>query len=413
MFDPATIPRIDGDMAALAGHADAIARAGAGFEETGSAVHRRWQGLASVYIAPEASELLAATGPIVTVTASIDEDLQAVASALRIHATEVAEIQRRLDALRARAVDLVAAAGVEPADPALAEREGELVAAVAAEALAWEEAQRRCAAAIRAVTGSGAEIGPGQVVPAHFAPSAPIAADTPLPVRGPSTPTLNWFDELADGAQDAGVAAVNGLASLGNAVIRNPGHAIAFAGGAALVGVSSAGVAAGAGITATGVGAAVGVPLGGHSALGVATGLGIAGAAGASIINDAMGDDRVEPVGSGGSETADGFTAQDVDDVAEHLARPELGHDVRNEAMIERIRDAIANGRPLTEGEDNFMKHETTEKELMDRGVPYADAHAEALKTHPHLKNYDPEVMEQHPGWFNNKWREAWGLEPR
>ena len=100
MVDPAMIPRIDGDMEALAGHADAIAAAGTGFAESGAAVRSSWQGLASVYIAPEAGELLAATVPIVSATASVEEDLLAVAAALRLYAAEVAEIQRRLDALR-------------------------------------------------------------------------------------------------------------------------------------------------------------------------------------------------------------------------------------------------------------------------------------------------------------------------
>lgn len=320
------IPRIDGDMAALAGHADAIAAAGAGFAETGAAVHSSWQGLAAVYIAPEAGELLAATGPIVSVTASVEEDLLAVARALRLYAAEVAEIQRGFDALRVRAVDLAALPPAAVPDGA----DSELASAVATETLAWEEAQRRCAAAIRAVSGAGAaaDVRTGDVVPARFASHAPLAAATPAPVRGPSTPALNWFDELADGAQAAGAAVVNGLASVGNAVVRNPGEAIAFVGGATLAGVSSAGVAVGSGATVTGVGAVVGVPLGGLSALGVATGLGIAGVAGASIINSAMGDDRVEPVQPDGhaaeTEAGNADVGSELRSVDDLMANPQL-----------------------------------------------------------------------------------------
>lgn len=58
MVDPATIPRIDGDTAARAGHANAIPTGGAG--SVGSAVHNAWQGVAPFYVAPEAGEPLAA-----------------------------------------------------------------------------------------------------------------------------------------------------------------------------------------------------------------------------------------------------------------------------------------------------------------------------------------------------------------
>lgn len=118
------------------------------------------------------------------------------------------------------------------------------------------------------------------------------------------------------------------MASVGNAVLHNPGEAIAFVGGAALAGVSSAGVAVGAGATATGAGAVVGVPLGGWSALGVATGLGIAGVAGASIINDAMGDDRVEPVQPDGRavepESGDAAVGSELRSVGDLMANPQL-----------------------------------------------------------------------------------------
>lgn len=121
---------------------------------------------------------------------------------------------------------------------------------------------------------------------------------------------------------------MNGVASVGNAVLRNPGEAIAFLGGAALVGVSSARVAVGAGATATATGAVVGVPLGGWSALGVATGLGIAGVAGASVINDAMGDDRVEPVQPDGRsvepESGNADVGSELRSVGDLMANPQL-----------------------------------------------------------------------------------------
>ncbi|MGH3855236.1 MAG: hypothetical protein ACRDR6_17430 [Pseudonocardiaceae bacterium] len=101
----------------------------------------------------------------------------------------------------------------------------------------------------------------------------------------------------------------------------------------------------------------------------------------------------------------------DLDTVAQHLER--LDHSPANDAMISRIRQALEEGKPLTEGERNFMMHETTEAQLMDQGMPYEEAHEIALRTHPLFKNYDPEVIDQFPELFNNNWRRAWGMEPR
>ncbi|MFI5783214.1 hypothetical protein ACIA76_39340, partial [Nocardia sp. NPDC051570] len=105
------------------------------------------------------------------------------------------------------------------------------------------------------------------------------------------------------------------------------------------------------------------------------------------------------------------YNRADLDGVARHLST--LDHSPVNDAMISRIDQSIANGRSLTEGESNFMSHEMTEAQLMRQGMSYDDAHAEAMKTHPFGKNYDPEVINQFPEYFNNKYRDAWGLPPR
>ena len=81
--------------------------------------------------------------------------------------------------------------------------------------------------------------------------------------------------------------------------------------------------------------------------------------------------------------------------------------------MIDGIRQNIAEGRPLSEGEQNFMQHELTEAKLMDGGMSSEQAHELALKTHPLMRNYTPEVIDRFPEWFNNNWRRAWGMEPR
>jgi hypothetical protein len=72
--------------------------------------------------------------------------------------------------------------------------------------------------------------------------------------------------------------------------------------------------------------------------------------------------------------------------------------------MISRIRKNLDDGTPLSDGQNNFMKHELREVDLMDRGMPYEQAHAEALKEHPPGRSYGPDIMSDSP-WFGPWWR--------
>ncbi|HET9732000.1 MAG TPA: hypothetical protein VFP54_04930 [Acidimicrobiales bacterium] len=78
--------------------------------------------------------------------------------------------------------------------------------------------------------------------------------------------------------------------------------------------------------------------------------------------------------------------------------------------MLERIADAQASGRALTTAEENFLRHELTEAELMRGGMGYDEAHAAAMQTHPTYGNYDPEVIKAYPEYFNDNWRGYWGI---
>ena len=82
MINPAEIPQIPGDMTLLGQHANAITGVGTAFPDTGARVHTTWQGLAPHYLAPEADQLFAATGPVQTVSASLGQDLTTVGTAL-------------------------------------------------------------------------------------------------------------------------------------------------------------------------------------------------------------------------------------------------------------------------------------------------------------------------------------------
>ncbi|WP_329023496.1 putative T7SS-secreted protein [Streptomyces sp. NBC_00690] len=104
------------------------------------------------------------------------------------------------------------------------------------------------------------------------------------------------------------------------------------------------------------------------------------------------------------------YSTEDLARVAEHLGTRVDPWEV-NDAMIENIRARMEAGLPLSEGQIYFMRHELTEAKLMDEGMPYEEAHEIALKTHPHLKNYSPDVIAQYPGWFNKAWRKAWGMD--
>jgi RHS repeat-associated protein len=104
------------------------------------------------------------------------------------------------------------------------------------------------------------------------------------------------------------------------------------------------------------------------------------------------------------------FTQGDVDRVTQHLSQ--LDHFGANDVMLQRISDAIGSGQPLTEGQTNFMLHETTEADLMDGGMPYEDAHEQALGMHPPGLNYDPDVIDQFEE-FGPWWRQINGLGPR
>ncbi|MEU5400607.1 putative T7SS-secreted protein [Streptomyces sp. NPDC005963] len=104
------------------------------------------------------------------------------------------------------------------------------------------------------------------------------------------------------------------------------------------------------------------------------------------------------------------YSTEDLARVAEHLGTRVDPWEV-NDAMIANIRARMEAGLPLSEGQIYFMRHELTEAKLMDEGMPYEEAHEIALKTHPHLKNYSPDVIAQYPGWFSKPWRKAWGMD--
>ncbi len=151
----------------------------------------------------------------------------------------------------------------------------------------------------------------GQVETAANTANAAVAAaaDKAPPQPGFWSDVGHFFDsaghDIKTGAEDA----VDALASLGNAIIQNPGADLALVGGTLLAGLSAGGEVLGVGLDLTGVGALVGVPVNVLSAAGMALGGTTALASAADLGSQAAGDDRVGPLNtSGGSGEPAGST---------------------------------------------------------------------------------------------------------
>lgn len=166
----------------------------------------------------------------------------------------------------------------------------------------------------------------------------------------------SWLDNLGDALSAAGAHVVNGVASVGNAMLHHPEHMLAAAAGVGLTALSATGEVAGVALDATGVGAVAGVPLNAVSAAGMAAGVGITGAAVASIASHAAGDDQVTPMNTGddadadadagsgsGSGSAAGEPPKEITGLTEHGEQQALGRDGGRGVSDEAMRDAIDN----------------------------------------------------------------------
>jgi hypothetical protein len=189
---PGSIPVIEGDMEALGAHARSISETGRAFADTGAAVHTTWQGLYPHYVAPESGQLLSATGPVATVSATVGEDLGSAGTALATYAAEVTLIQAEFVALRRQADELVttitALGDGWNSDQALVDRDKQLIGAVTEQIVAFQEAERRCASALRALYGA-----------------PPLTADNGDGVLDPATEHGYTLDQLGAAAANGGL----------------------------------------------------------------------------------------------------------------------------------------------------------------------------------------------------------------
>jgi hypothetical protein len=125
---------------------------------------------------------------------------------------------------------------------------------------------------------------------------------------------------------DVGEHVVNGVASVGNAIIHHPGDLLSIAGGLGLTAISSVGEGAGTVLDATGVGAVAGAPLNAVSAAGIAGGIGVVGVGVGDLARHAAGDNRVSAMqgNSSSSGGGGGGLPTKTDRIAEHLTPKDL-----------------------------------------------------------------------------------------
>ncbi|WP_051969991.1 putative T7SS-secreted protein [Kitasatospora azatica] len=110
----------------------------------------------------------------------------------------------------------------------------------------------------------------------------------------------DFFSDAGDFLLNVGETAVEDLASVGNAMLHDPGAVGEVAFGLTLATLGAGGEVLGVGLDLTGAGALIGVPVNVLSAGAIASGLGVAGLGATQIAKDAVGPDRVQMTGDGG-----------------------------------------------------------------------------------------------------------------
>lgn len=99
--------------------------------------------------------------------------------------------------------------------------------------------------------------------------------------------------------------------------------------------------------------------------------------------------------------------------VKSHLAQ--FGDDAGNTGMVQRLENAMANGRRVTGADRNFYMHELKEATLMGRGMTDEAAHKAALvwdRANP-FSIYHPEVIKQYPSIFSPNFLKYWEAKPK
>lgn len=104
--------------------------------------------------------------------------------------------------------------------------------------------------------------------------------------------------------------------------------------------------------------------------------------------------------------------------VEQHIAKFEIWNP--NEAMLNRLRNALNQKQKISGADLSFYYHEIFESqrtiELMQTGMSFPEAqtiaHNQAIAEYAvsGYSIYHPEVIEAFPDEFNHNWRNAWGI---
>lgn len=97
--------------------------------------------------------------------------------------------------------------------------------------------------------------------------------------------------------------------------------------------------------------------------------------------------------------------------VKKHISQ--FGDIPENQAMINRIESALKNGKPITGADASFYMHEAAEATMMQKGISYEVAHEAVLQKYnvSPYSVYHPEVIQQFSEWFNQGFKNFWGLQ--
>jgi hypothetical protein len=115
------------------------------------------------------------------------------------------------------------------------------------------------------------------------------------------------------------------------------------------------------------------------------------------------------------------ITEDNVNKIEQHLSKPMFLGDngliaPENARMIERLRTALIEGRPITETDASFYFHELYEADLMDNaGLDYYTAHRMALDHYDvaDFTVYHPDVIREFSENFGDLWLTFWGIGER
>jgi hypothetical protein len=100
----------------------------------------------------------------------------------------------------------------------------------------------------------------------------------------------------AKNAVNGAIDFINGFASVGNAIVNNPGFLVDILGGAGLVVLGAGGELGGFALDSTGAGAVAGIPLNIVSAGAITGGAALVGAGVIGLANEAAGASKAEPL---------------------------------------------------------------------------------------------------------------------